>query len=221
MRFQIISLRKASLALDVPFKLVELTELNEYTCFLYRCEGSVSIHRHLDHDELLWPQDRDIFLAGNVKKIVVEAGKLVRIPRGWKHGSMARVPAYVLLISRGQRSRSLNGYYQKVKPEPPQIVSPDAGLEDVGDNMPHLFLHCDALRLYSERVMGTGNVRWAKNDVLIIPIKGSVGVRCGGIVTVAQETELVRIPANSGWHLFGEATVVWMTPTHADKEGEA
>lgn len=218
MRFQIISLRKVSLSLELPFQLVELTELDEYTCFLYRCEGAVPIHRHLDHDELLWPQDRDIFLAGETQKIAIDAGQLVRIPRGWKHGSMSRISAHVLLISRGKRSLSLNGYYQNVKPKPPQIVSPDAGLEDVGDNMPHLLLHCDTLHLYTERVIGTGQVRWANSDVLIVPIKGSVGVRCGGIVTVAQETELVRIPANTGWHLFGQATVVWMTPKLGDEE---
>ncbi|MGB0387723.1 MAG: hypothetical protein ACPGWR_23140 [Ardenticatenaceae bacterium] len=212
MRFQVISLRKVSVPLEVPFQLLELTELNEYTCFLYRCEGAVPLHRHLDHDELLWPQDKDIFLAGEVKKIVVEAGKLVRIPRGWKHASMSRVPAYVLLISRRKRSRSLNGHYQKRLPQPPQVVAPETLLDDIGDNMPLLMLSCDTLRLYAERVFRTGPVRRAEHDVLIVPIKGSVGVRCGGIVVVAQETELVRVPANCGWHLFGEATVVWMTP---------
>ncbi len=218
MRFQIISLRKASLSLDAPFQLVELTELNEYTCFLYRCEGSVPIHRHLDHDELLWPQDRTIFLAGETKKLSIDAGQLVRIPRGWKHGSMSRISAHVLLISRGKRSLSLNGHYQKVEPKPPEIVAPDRGLEDVGDNMPHLLLRCDTLYLYAERVMGTGKARWANSDVLIVPIKGSIGVRCGGIVTVAQEAEMVRVPANTGWHLFGKSTVVWMTPKLEDEE---
>lgn len=210
MRFQLVSLREASQRLEGPFQLVELTAISEYACYLYRCEGEVPLHRHLEHDELFWPQDRSIELLGEAGRVRVEVGHLARVPRGWRHGSAAHGAAHVLLLSRGERSHSANGYYSHLVPEPPSIVSLAHSAET--PNHPQPLLRCDTLQLYSERVTGTGPSRHAEHDVLVAPIQGSVGLRCGGILVIVQERELARVPAGSGWHLFGEARVLWMTP---------
>lgn len=212
MRFQTISLRQVSVKLEVPFELLELTEIDEYTCFLYRCEGEVPLHRHLDHDELLWPQDRPIYLTSEREERRIEAGDMVRIVRGWKHRSKASHASYVLLISRGKRVLSLNGYYRIPPPTPPQVICLEEELIPFAINIPQPLTSCDTLHLYIEHVTGTGPSRRATNDILITPTKGNVGLRCGGIVVIIEEMELARIPAGCGWHLFGEANVVWMTP---------
>jgi uncharacterized cupin superfamily protein len=223
MRFQLISLREASSTLDAPFQLVELMAVGEYACYLYRCEGEVPLHRHLEHDELFWPQDRSIDLVSEHERARVEPGYMARVPRGCRHGSAANGPAHVLLFSRVARAASLNGHYDSLSPEPPAVVSLAASLSAAPPNQPQPLLRCDTLQLYVERVVGTGASRHAEHDVLIAPLHGSAGLRCGGIMTIVQERELVRVPAGSGWHLFGQSSVLWMTPRPAPptNEGEA
>ncbi len=211
MRFQIVSLRTASRQIERPLTLHPLTEIEEYRCFLYRCEGEVPLHRHLEHDELFWPLDGPLHLLDERGQRTVEAGQLLRVPRGWKHGSSARAPVHVLLLSRAERVHSLNGHLGTLAPAPPSLADPVSALAHAGDNVPCPLLRCDTLQVYAERVAGTGHCRRAARDVLVAPLGRSVGVRCGGIVAVAQEREVVRVPAGSGWHLFGEGPVLWMT----------
>jgi hypothetical protein len=191
-RFQLISLHEASRQLAAPFELLRVTELDEYGCFLYRCEGQMPLHRHLEHDELFWPLDHTIELKDD-------------------HGSAAQVAAHVLLISRGERVLTMNGHYGSLHTAPPDLATPLARLAEVPDNTPLPFLRCDSLRLYAERISGTSPTRQAGHDVLIAPLQGRLGLRCGGMVIVVGEWEIARIPAGTGWHLFGNGSVVWMS----------
>ncbi|MBA3530867.1 MAG: hypothetical protein H0T73_02945 [Ardenticatenales bacterium] len=211
MRFQLLSIHEASHKIKAPFEPLRLTDLDEYSCFLYRCEGQMALHRHLEHDEVFWPLDHPIELVDEQGQSALPAGMLARVRRGWRHGSAAQAPAHVLLLSRGERVLTMNGHYTSLDSAPPEVVAPLVRLAEVADNTPTPLLRCDSLCLYAERISGTGTTREADHDVLIAPFQGRLGLRCGGLVIVVGEWEIARIPAGTGWHLFGDGSVVWMT----------
>lgn len=169
------------------------------------------LHRHLEHDELFWPLDHAITLAGAAGGLEVQPGQVARMPRGVPHGSAAPSAAHVLLVSRGERSLQLNGHYDSLDVEPPTLVDPMAGLAERPANTPHFLLPCDHLHLYVERVRGSGPTRQAAQDVLVAPLGSRIGLRCGGMVVVVGEWEMARVPRGSGWHLFGQGQTLWFT----------
>lgn len=220
MRYQQISIFDASREVEAPFALHSLTDVDEYGCFLFRCEGTVPYHRHLTHDELFWPLDRPIRIRGEGSTLTVHRDHLVRVRRGWRHSAAAVESAHVLLFSRGERSHTMNGHFDVAEAAPPEEVAPLDLLRTNPPNEPRYLLKCDQLHLFGERVMGSGPCRRADGDVLVVPLRGSVGLRCGGLVAVVEQGEIARLPAGSGWHLYGEAEVIWATtrrePTTVD-----
>lgn len=219
-RYRQISIFEASRGVEAPFALHALTDVDEYGCFLFRCEGTVPFHRHLTHDELFWPLDRPIRIRGEGETMTVAPDHLVRVRRGWRHSSAAVEAAHVLLFSRGERSHTLNGHFDDAATAPPEEVAPMERLRAGPPNEPHFLLQCDQLHLFGERVVGSGPSRMADGDVLVVPLRGTVGLRCGGMVAVVEQGEIARLPAGSGWHLFGESEVIWATtrrePTPVD-----
>lgn len=211
MRFHVVSLHEAAERLDAPFRLQPLAQIDEYSCFLYRCEGQLALHRHTEHDELFWPLDRPIRLLDEGGELAVQPGELACVRRGWRHASAAEIAAHVLLISRGERSLSLNGHLNTILPLPPRIINPLARLADAPHNVPVPLLRCDTLQVYAERIEGTGPARTTAHDLLVVPLTGNVGLRCGGMITVVEPWHIARLPARSGWHLFGNTTVMWMS----------
>lgn len=215
MRFQVVDVRAASQALEGPFQLCLLTDVDEYGCYLYRCEGEMPLHRHPDHDELFWPLDGTLLLRGSQGEHEVPRGHLARVPRGWQHGSTSRVPIHVLLLTRGPRGLTLNGHPAPPVALPPQRAEPLAALAERGANAAVPLLRCDALHVHAEQVEGSGPAREATCDVLLAPLRGTVGLRCGGLVLTLGEWQMARIPAGTGWHLFGSAPVLWMSKERA------
>ena len=118
MRFEIVSLRQISQRVAEPFEPQQVIAVDEYDCSLYRCEGATPLHRHVDHDELLWPLDHAIALRGEGAARRIPAGHLARVRRGWKHGSASDHGSYVLHISRAARSRALNGHHSSLHAAP-------------------------------------------------------------------------------------------------------
>jgi homogentisate 1,2-dioxygenase len=211
MRFQLISLHQGFRQARTPLSLQLLTEVDEYSCFLYRCEGEMPQHRHLEHDELLWPRDPGVELVDKRGRHEVRAGQMALVPRGWRHGSASNAGANVLLVSRGSRSLSMNGHLDDLVVPSPCLIDPAQVLNGESPNKAIPLLRCDTLQVYGERVSGSAPARTASGDVLVAPVSGTVGLRCGGMVVNVGEWELARVPAGSGWHLFGDALVVWMT----------
>jgi homogentisate 1,2-dioxygenase len=211
MRFQVISLYQAFRQASTPFSLQLLTEVDDYSCFLYRCEGEMTQHRHLEHDELLWPRDLAIQLVDEQGRHEVCAGHLALVPRGWRHGTASPGGAHVLLFSRGMRSLSTNGHLNDLQIPPLRLLDPVQALNDKNPGTTVRLLRCDTLQIYGERISGSSPARSAVGDVLVAPVSGTIGLRCGGMVVNIGEWELARVPSGSGWHLFGDALVVWMT----------
>jgi homogentisate 1,2-dioxygenase len=210
MRFQVISLHQAFRQVTTPFSMRLLTEVDEYSCFLFRCEGEMPQHRHLEHDELFWPRDLGIQLVDKLGRHEIRAGHLALVSRGWRHGSASPGGAHVLLFSRGSRSLSTNGHLDDVEVLSPRLVDPTRALSGESPNTAIPLLRCDTLQVYGERIIGSSPARPALGDVLVAPVSGTVGLRCGGMVVNVGERELARVPSGSGWHLFGDALVVWM-----------
>lgn len=209
MRLQVISLRKAAESLDTPFTPQPLLVLGEYTLALIRCEGNADPYRNMDYDELLWPQDGALMVQGEPGDLRVEAGELLCIPRGWKHSTIANGVAFVLSVSRTDHAISRNGYHLPKPPEPPRHANPEHLLEEAESDGSHFLLHCDALSFYAQRLKGATSSGSSGQGVWVIPLNGTVGVRCGGVVTTLKPTEIVQVPAHRSWHLFGKADVVW------------
>lgn len=211
MRLRVVSLRKVAQALETPFTPEPLLVLGEYTLALFRCEGCGDAYRNIDSDELFWPQDGAMQVRGEAGEFTVQAGALLCLPRGWKHSAEAEHPSFVLSVNRTDHAISRNGYYLPTPPAPPRYADPDRLLNESQSEGRRFLLRCDELRFYVQRLAGATSAGSSGQGVWVIPLRGVVGVRCGGTVTTLRPTEIVQVPANSNWHLFGKADVVWAT----------
>jgi hypothetical protein len=210
-RLRVVSLRKTAEALETPFTPQPLLVLGEYTLALFRCEGCADPYRNMDYDELLWPQDGAMNVQGEPGELTVEAGELLCIPRGWKHSTAADGVSFVVSVSRTEHAISRNGYHLPKPPDPPRHANPEHLLSEGEGTSPHFLLQCDDLSFYAQRLTGATPSGSSGQGIWVIPLSGTVGVRCGGVVTTLRPTEIVQVPAHCNWHLFGKADVVWAT----------
>lgn len=211
MRLRVVSLRAVAEGLETPFDPQPLLVLGEYTLALFRCEGCADPYRNMDYDELLWPQDGPMRVEGEPGDWKLEAGELLCIPRGWKHTTAADGVSFVLSVSRTEHAISRNGYHLPKPPDPPRYVNPEQLLSQDEAITSHFLLHCDDLKFYVQRLSGATASSASGQGVWVVPLSGTVGVRCGGVVTTLKPAEIAQVPAHRSWHLFGKADVVWAT----------
>jgi len=137
------------------------------------------------------------------------SGRVALYPRGWKHITAAEGVSFVVSVSCTNPVISRNGYHSPKPPDPLRHANPEALLTTATTTTPHFLLHCDTLRFYAQRLSGAIPSGSSGQGVWVIPLSGTVGVRCGGVVTTLKPTEIVQVTAHRNWHLFGKADVVW------------
>ncbi len=211
MRLRVVSLRTIAEGLDTPFDPQPLFVLGEYTLALFRCEGRTDPYRNMDYDELLWPQEGAMRVQGEPGDWMVKEGEMLCIPRGWKHTTAADRLSFVLSVSRTEHAISRNGFHLPKLPDPPRYANTEQILSAVEGTAPRFLLHCDNLHFFAHRLNGAIPSRASGQGVWVFPVSGTVGIRCGGVVTSVKPTEIVQVPAHCNWHLFGKANVVWAT----------
>jgi homogentisate 1,2-dioxygenase len=201
-----VSLAERAAGLDRPFAMNEVAQVDELALSVYRCEGTMPLHRHLDQDEAFLVHSGSISLESEWGSAVLRPGELSVVPKGLGHRSTSLVRSLVLLFQpRGMVNRR-NGH-RRVFVLPQQgrlekVSVPAVGRQITMPFRPIALADLDVCTLTLTACRGAG--LWQQNDAgasLVLCHTGHILVDVGSGEMDLNAWELTVIPSGMAYRL--------------------
>lgn len=95
---EIVNYAQQSIALNEPFTMMDLAEIDDLVLSIFLCQGTLPFHSHIDQDELFLVHTGTISLESDWGPVILRPGDLAVVPKGLRHRSSALLRSLVLLL---------------------------------------------------------------------------------------------------------------------------
>ncbi len=196
--------------------MIDLAQIDDLMLSIFRCQGTLQTHRHVDQDELFLVHSGTISLESEWGDVVLRPHELAVVPKGVGHRSASLLPSLVLLlqprvvVDRRNGDRRLFALKDENRLEKVSLAA--MGRQVVVPFSPVLVADLDTFALQLTLCEGAGP--WQAEDrqaTLLLCHDGRLTVDTEGLGRASLgAAELTVIPSRVSYRLLstGRATVL-------------
>jgi len=197
-----VNVAQVAAELDEPFAMINVAAVEDLLVSLYRCEGALTWHKHVDIDELFWVQEGAMLLESAWGRVRLRPGEMAVVPKGVDHRSSSTLSATVLLLRCGVAPDRKNGHrrlYTVAGTDQLRRFSLERTIRQV--RSPHQFETVVAVEESAVEV-GWGEGTWpvevpAPHDLLFLVTVGAAIVRTPEQTLRLQPGDLTVVPGGT------------------------
>jgi homogentisate 1,2-dioxygenase len=207
-----INISEESLKLLEPFAMTDLAYVGDLAVSLYACQGTLSWHRHLDHDELFLVHNGVVVLDSEWGSVTLQPDELVVVPKGVGHRSSSMLWSIVLLLSIRALADRRNGNRRLHAVQDGRQLA-KVNVLDQAKQITRPFVHQQlaavddfALRLFVAR----GAVPWRKaaQETLLLVQQGRVDLFTRDGLSVLNAGEMMIVAKHMAYRMVASERAV-------------